>query len=120
MSVIATAVQALIAAGVSGDALVEAIANMEAAQLAAQQRHGREAPRRLGISAQEWRELRFQVFARDHGFCQYCGDDTGPAPQCDHVVPLSRGGETVIGNLVTACKSCNSSKRDRLFCEWVR
>lgn len=36
----------------------------------------------------------------------------------DHVVPLSRGGRHCIGNLQPLCKSCNSSKKDRLMVEW--
>jgi len=36
----------------------------------------------------------------------------------DHVVPIARGGRHSIGNLVSACKSCNSSKRDRTIMEW--
>ena len=28
----------------------------------------------------------------------------------DHVVPLARGGKSNKGNIVTACKDCNSSK----------
>lgn len=36
----------------------------------------------------------------------------------DHLVPLSRGGSENAENLVPACKSCNSAKRDRL--NWRR
>ncbi|HWQ68475.1 MAG TPA: HNH endonuclease, partial [Patescibacteria group bacterium] len=32
--------------------------------------------------------------------------------------PLSRGGETQPGNVVPACTSCNSSKKDRSPLEW--
>lgn len=31
----------------------------------------------------------------------------------DHVVPISKGGAHTVGNIVPACKSCNSKKRDR-------
>jgi 5-methylcytosine-specific restriction endonuclease McrA len=33
-------------------------------------------------------------------------------------VPLTRGGSHSITNIVPACKTCNSSKRDRLLHEW--
>lgn len=48
--------------------------------------------------------------------CFYCG--TGPAETVDHVVPLLRGGTNYEGNLVPACRPCNSSKRERLLVEW--
>lgn len=44
------------------------------------------------------------------GACVYCGK---PADSWDHVVPISKGGETIVGNIVPACTSCNSAKRDR-------
>jgi hypothetical protein len=61
--------------------------------------------------------LRLTVIARD-GCCVYCGSTT--QLQCDHVVPFSRGGTTTIDNLVAACRSCNTSKRDRTPEEWLR
>jgi 5-methylcytosine-specific restriction endonuclease McrA len=36
----------------------------------------------------------------------------------DHVVPLIRGGRSVRGNLVPACKDCNSKKQSLLVWEW--
>lgn len=50
------------------------------------------------------------VFARDEYRCQYCGRR---ADSIDHVVPRSRGGADVWENLAAACRSCNTSKRDR-------
>lgn len=47
--------------------------------------------------------------------CTYCG---GPGGTVDHVIPLSRGGAHAEGNLVPACKPCNSSKGDKLLIEW--
>ena len=49
--------------------------------------------------------------------CVYCG---GPAEHADHVVPLSRGGAHVVGNLVPACAKCNTSKSARTLPEWRR
>lgn len=48
--------------------------------------------------------------------CAYCG---GPGGTVDHVVPLSRGGQHAEGNLVPACRPCNSSKADKLLIEWL-
>lgn len=47
--------------------------------------------------------------------CTYCG---GPGGTVDHLVPLSRGGQHSEGNLAPACRSCNSSKGDKLLIEW--
>ena len=54
------------------------------------------------------------VLARDHYACQYCGVQPGRAGlTIDHVIPRSRGGETVWENVITACGSCNRRKGDR-------
>jgi len=47
--------------------------------------------------------------------CFYCG---ATARTLDHVVPLIRGGNHTVGNLVAACKSCNSRKQRRTIMEW--
>ena len=36
----------------------------------------------------------------------------------DHLVPLVRGGRSTKGNLVPACKECNTAKKQRLAFEW--
>jgi 5-methylcytosine-specific restriction endonuclease McrA len=36
----------------------------------------------------------------------------------DHLVPLARGGRSVRGNVVPACKACNDRKQSRLPVEW--
>lgn len=57
--------------------------------------------------------LREKVFARDKHTCRYCGDKNGPF-QADHVYPESKGGETTLNNLVTACEKCNNKKRAKI------
>jgi 5-methylcytosine-specific restriction endonuclease McrA len=53
------------------------------------------------------------------GVCHYCGRHVGPGQlTMDHVVPLSRGGKSKKGNLVPACKTCNSKKKYLLPVEW--
>jgi 5-methylcytosine-specific restriction endonuclease McrA len=54
------------------------------------------------------------VFARDGHRCQYCGSR---ADSIDHVRPRSRGGQHTWENVVAACRSCNSRKRDRMLNE---
>jgi len=65
----------------------------------------------------EWKELRSAVFVRDDFTCQYCGA-RGVNLECDHVHPVSKGGGHDLSNLVTACFSCNRSKRDKTLSEW--
>lgn len=48
--------------------------------------------------------------------CAYCGEDK-PLTQ-DHHIALSKGGEYTHNNIIPACKSCNSSKRDKDFFKW--
>lgn len=48
--------------------------------------------------------------------CFYCGK--GTKSTIDHVIAIERGGVDGIGNLVPACKSCNSSKSALTIMEW--
>jgi 5-methylcytosine-specific restriction endonuclease McrA len=53
------------------------------------------------------------VLARDSWTCQYCGTNK-PGLTVDHVIPRSRGGQSVWENIVAACASCNRRKGNRL------
>jgi hypothetical protein len=49
--------------------------------------------------------------------CFYCGQ---PEPKrWDHLHAVSRGGDTVAGNLVPACSRCDDSKQSRDVEEWA-
>ncbi len=53
------------------------------------------------------------------GECYYCHRIVGRnGLTMDHVVPLSRGGKSRKGNIVPACKQCNSKKKYLLPIEW--
>lgn len=57
------------------------------------------------------KRTRFEVLRRDEHACQYCGAKAPDVTlQIDHVVPVALGGDDKPGNLVTACKDCNSGK----------
>ncbi len=62
-----------------------------------------------------WR-LRFIVMRRDTFKCRYCGASPATIPgvilEVDHIVPWSKGGETVFNNLQTLCQTCNGGKSD--------
>ncbi len=48
----------------------------------------------------------------ESGVCHYCGGSfPDDALTMDHIVPISRGGKSTKGNLVPACKKCNSNKK---------
>ena len=59
------------------------------------------------------RITRKAVLARDSWTCQYCGSSK-PGLTVDHVIPRSRGGESIWENIVAACPSCNRRKGNRL------
>jgi 5-methylcytosine-specific restriction endonuclease McrA len=56
------------------------------------------------------------LFARDDWRCVYCGTASGRLT-LDHVVPRSRGGDSVWENVVTSCAPCNLRKGNRLLHE---
>ena len=62
-----------------------------------------------------WR-LRFLVMRRDNFKCVKCGrspsTNAGLILHLDHIIPWSKGGETVESNLQTLCDKCNIGKGD--------
>jgi hypothetical protein len=64
-------------------------------------------------SAESFRRL---VVARAGGACEYCRlleYASGVTFHIEHVIPLSAGGKTILGNLALSCPGCNLSKADR-------
>ncbi len=73
-------------------------------------------------------ERRLAINLRDGMACAYCGVDLhGAAPETitlDHLVPRNikvahGGGGNEATNLVTACKSCNSSRQDKPWIDYA-
>lgn len=95
----------------------------------------RENPQVVALTRNRRRTAeRFKVTQRDHRrmlerfrhSCAYCEVRLAPwgranpnSLQWDHVLPLSRGGRDSIGNLIPACRDCNSNKSARLLVEWA-
>jgi 5-methylcytosine-specific restriction endonuclease McrA len=53
------------------------------------------------------------------GVCYYCRRQVGPkALTMDHLVPLGRGGTSIRGNVVPACRVCNTRKKAMVPIEW--
>jgi len=61
------------------------------------------------FTAAQWIELQ-AIF--DHR-CAYCGRRAKGHLTQDHITPLSKGGAHTLANIVPACGSCNSKKRDK-------
>jgi 5-methylcytosine-specific restriction endonuclease McrA len=65
-------------------------------------------------------EVRRRVVERDCGVCQTCRDLVAKDyrnperwPELDHIIPLSRGGDSSEENLQLLCRHCNRSKGNR-------
>ncbi len=60
---------------------------------------------------------RLQQLLDSHAHCFYCHKPFNGRRKktIDHVIPVTKGGEHVMSNLVVACQSCNSAKGDRLL-----
>lgn len=57
--------------------------------------------------------LRRRVQERAGGFCEYCRapDSFATSPfHCEHIIPQSAGGESILDNLAWACPRCNNHK----------
>ena len=66
------------------------------------------------VTKRDWTRL----CARYGDRCAYCASVKSLTQ--DHIIPIVRGGRHAIGNLLPACRSCNSRKRHRLLIESVR
>ena len=64
-------------------------------------------------------KLRETVKERDHYTCCMCGNSITKEPnlllEIDHIIPVSKGGETVPSNLQTLCWKCNRSKSNKIL-----
>ncbi|WP_022877358.1 HNH endonuclease [Microbacterium sp. B19] len=60
-------------------------------------------------------KMRTDILRRDGSRCRMCGASasTGAVLHVDHIVPVSHGGRTELGNLQTLCQSCNLGKSNR-------
>jgi 5-methylcytosine-specific restriction enzyme A len=74
--------------------------------------------RRERERARELRRSAWWKRRRSTGICHYCGGRFAPELlTMDHVVPLVRGGRSTKGNVVPACKACNTQKKHKLAWE---
>jgi 5-methylcytosine-specific restriction endonuclease McrA len=68
-------------------------------------------------------EKRLAIYIRDDFQCCYCGASLKNAEPCnvtlDHLVCRVYGGSNDATNLITACKSCNSSRQDKPWVDYA-
>ena len=57
----------------------------------------------------EYKRNRKIVLESAHYQCHYCNQD---ATTADHIIPVSFGGGNELSNLLPACVSCNSSRKN--------
>lgn len=65
-----------------------------------------------GRGGRPWRRLRDRVMERDGHLCQPC-QRRGVltlATECDHIVPVSKGGTDAETNLEAICGACHRAK----------
>lgn len=67
-----------------------------------------------GDTRQNMDKLKPMVFTRDRYTCRSCGQSAHQNPDlrltCDHVIPVSNGGRTILANLITLCIDCHIKK----------
>jgi len=77
------------------------------------------ALRRERAKARELRQSQWWKRRIADGVCHYCRRRVGHrALTMDHLVPLGRGGRSARGNVVPACKDCNTKKKSLVPVEW--
>ena len=74
---------------------------------------------RGAIPSRAWRQApalsNFKLFNRDRQVCAYCGGHFHfDALTREHIKPVSRGGLDSWMNCITACRTCNGRKGNRL------
>ncbi len=95
--------------------IVEAPKRYELLQKRIEQQNSEEM-RRKHARSQMTDKLRYTILKRDKFKCQICGRtvDDGIKLHVDHIIPVSKGGETVPSNLRTLCQACNLGKSDEI------
>lgn len=66
------------------------------------------------FTASQWEKLKQEY----HFSCRYCGCTPTVLTQ-DHKLPLSRGGNHTLDNIVPACGYCNGSKGTKTLEEYI-
>ena len=66
------------------------------------------------INNKNWRDSLHKL---TNNSCIYCGCES---ESIDHLIPQSKGGESITSNCVPCCLSCNGKKSNNEVLEWYR
>jgi 5-methylcytosine-specific restriction endonuclease McrA len=78
-----------------------------------------EFEKRQRALAKELRKSRWWQEQLQKPCCFYCNRMLTPQEATmDHVLPISQGGQSTKGNVVIACKTCNTKKSSLTIFEW--
>jgi 5-methylcytosine-specific restriction endonuclease McrA len=66
------------------------------------------------LTSEQWEKINKSF----NNCCAYCGKSGKMT--VEHFIPISKGGEFTINNILPVCLSCNSSKKDRDFKKWYK
>ena len=84
------------------------LANPDKVKILSERRRAHKAKAPVNdFTVDEWKTMKAHYGHR----CVYCGKQQKNLTQ-DHITPLSKGGSHTKANIVPACKSCNSKKRE--------
>lgn len=70
------------------------------------------------VSSKDYQRL----LTRHQNCCAYCMTpiEAGINLTWDHIIPIARGGEHRIGNLIPSCRRCNTKKHTKFIVEWKK
>jgi hypothetical protein len=88
------------------------IKNKEYYQIKLNQRRAQKKNLPNNYTRKQWKECKLSF----NNKCAYCGEEKKLTQE--HFIPLSKGGEYTKNNILPACGSCNSGKRDKDFFDW--
>lgn len=74
--------------------------------------HSKELKERFKMNS----KIRNIILQKYNYTCNSCGSKTNL--QIDHIIPISRGGKTILKNLQVLCKKCNQKKHNKTMEEF--
>jgi len=86
--------------------------NPEKKRATDQRRRARKKQLPATLTIEQWKIIK-EYFNNQ---CAYCGQSEDL--QQDHFIPLSKGGEYTLNNIVPACRRCNEIKNNSIFFKW--
>lgn len=85
----------------------------ESSQRSKERRAAKKGP---SLSVEDALELSFYLSVIEKDPCVYCGAESTTK---DHIQPINYGGSDKWNNMAPACRSCNSSKKDKSLLQFL-